>query len=139
MDVLDDLAGADEAGAFKLPGRVFMAGAPGKIAVDEFFAAVGPAAVADMIINNPVRGIKLINGNGKAADHNDGDPYAPGQPGQTAGEADEKVGMGEQVYPLLQGTGSGKIFDPVRNQIPVAAAAVTFFFVDAQHPVAPLF
>ena len=58
-DGLADLAGADEPRALEFPLRVLVPWAPAEIRVYEFLAAVGPAAVADVEIDDAVRRVEF--------------------------------------------------------------------------------
>ena len=76
---LADLTRADEAAALELPLRSRMAGAPAEVRVDEFLAAVRPATIAYVEIDDPVGGKKLIIRQGKTGNHDYRRARTPGQ------------------------------------------------------------
>ncbi len=136
VDDAVDVFRGNEPGAFELPVGIFLPRTPGEVLVFKFDGAVGPAAVAHMIVDDPVGGVKFGQRQTETADQDHGPAHRPGQPGQAAGEADEKVGVIEQIHPLAEGQIAGKILGAVGDGVPAAAAPVAVFPVDAQDPVA---
>ena len=60
VDMLADLPRADKARALELTLRILMARTPGEIRMYEFLAAVRPAAVAHVEVDDPVRCTELL-------------------------------------------------------------------------------
>ena len=83
----------DVTAAFILPFRSFQARAPFKVFMVEDYLRIVPAAVADVVVDDPVGCGKFVKRQGKAADEYDRYAYAVGYPTKTAGQSDEEVGM----------------------------------------------
>src|SRR5262249_17359121 len=79
-----DLFGGDKACAFKLARRIRMTRAPEEVFVVEPMPHVVPAAVAGMIVDDAVRGVKFVCRMGQPADHHYWRPDPPSQPREPA-------------------------------------------------------
>src|SRR4051812_15921406 len=71
LDRLLDLLGGDQPRAFELPRRSGMTRAPQEIMMVEAVVRVVPAAVAGMVVDDPVGGRELVGRRGEAADEHD--------------------------------------------------------------------
>ena len=126
----------DEAGALILAVSVFVAGAPREVVVDELDGPIAETAVADIVVDNPIRSVELHSWETETTDKNDWLPNRPCQPGQTAREAHKKVSMKQDVYPLLERQVASEVFRSVGDCVPAATGTMTYFLVYAQNPVA---
>jgi|GEM_PF-1913828 len=102
----------------------------------EDYLRIVPAAVADVVVDDPVGCGKFVQRQGEAADEYDRYANAVGQPAEAAGQADKEVGLCQKVDTFLQGQLAGKVFRPVGDDVEAAVHAVDVFAVDAQYPVA---
>ena len=92
-----------------------------------------------IVIDDPVRRVKLGIRQGKAADHHNRDVTRPRQPGQSRRKANKKISVFEQVNALLQRQVAGKVLCPywhIGKQVTFAIYAVT---VNAENPIAVCF
>lgn len=87
----------------------------------ELNGAVCPAAVADMVIDSAVGGIKFSDRQAETANHDNRLAYCPSQPGQAAGEPDKEVGVKEKINSLCERQRTGKVLRPVGNGVPTVA------------------
>jgi len=79
-----DVVGRDEPCALKLPRGALMARTPEEIVVVKFVRRVIPAAVAGVIVDDAVRGVKFVCRMGQPADHHYWRPDPPSQPSEPA-------------------------------------------------------
>lgn len=78
------LLGRDETRALELARRILMARAGEEVVAIEIGERVVPAAVAGVIIDDPVRGREFVAGMSESGDHNNRRSHRPGEPRQAA-------------------------------------------------------
>jgi len=139
LDCHFDLLCRDKTATFEMPGRALVAGTPQEIMVIEAKAGIVPAGIAGVVIDHPVRGVKLVGRVGEAADHHHRGAGRPGQPGQAARQADEKSGVFQPARPFTQRPVAGLILGPPGDVVPQQLMTVQWLLVDADHPIAAIF
>lgn len=132
----NDLLRRDQPGTFELAVVALVAGTPEEIEVVEVLAHIVPAAVAGVVVDDPVGRVELVGGMGEPRDHHDRHLAAPGHPRQPAGKPDEEVGVLDEIHPLLQGAVPREVLRAVGDVVPVQPHAVDLFLVDAKDAIA---
>src|SRR5215469_15337141 len=101
-----------------------MTRAPEEVLMIEAMPDVVPAAVTGIIVDDTVRGRELVRRMGETADHHHWYADSPGEPGESAGEPDEELGVFEPAGTLSKRPVAGLILNTVREVIPNKTAPV---------------
>lgn len=138
LDMLDDLPAGNQAGTFVLTVGAFVFRAPEEVVAVEVLVDVVPAPHASMGVVYPVWCLEFADGQGEAADEDDGYFATPCQPCQSTAQTDEEVGMFNQLDTFLEWDVAGEVFCPMGDMVPDVAQPVGGILVDTEHPVACL-
>src|ERR1700730_8069751 len=112
------LVRGDEPRAFELARGVLVTRTIHEILVVEAVPHIVPARIAGMVVDHPVGRLKLVGRMGEAADQHHRLAHRPGEPGQAAGEPDEKLGVPEPARAFLQRAIARLVLGPGWDAVP---------------------
>src|SRR5262249_19846466 len=112
--------------------------APQEVLVVKAQIWIVPAAVAGVIVDDPVGRCELVGRMCEARDHHDGGSHRPSEPRQSAGEPDKEFRVLEPARALSQWAVASFILGAVGDVVPDEPAAVYRLLVDADHAITRL-
>ena len=89
-----------------------------------------------MVVDHPIGRDELITRVGESADHHHRALDRPGEPRQTARQADEGGCVAQPARPLDEGPVTGLILGAVRGSVTTMPAPWIGFLINADHAVA---
>lgn len=111
------LSARNEPCALKLPVSVLVPRAPQEVMVVKIKVHIVPARITSLVIDHPVRCIKLGARMRETTDKNDRNSATPRQPGQPTSKPNEEISVLDQVDALLQRKRTCEVFATIRHAV----------------------